>query len=206
MKREYMTEYECMCAGRLFQFDDEIRSMALRARSLLEQYNTLSAVSFEEERQILTELFGRFGEGSHIQGPFYCDFGSRIYIGSHTHINFGATLLDAGTISIGDHVQIGPNVGLYTPVHPIDPDVRKTELELGRPIVINDGVWLGGHVVVNPGVTIGKNSVIGSGSVVTKDIPDNVVAVGNPCRIIRSIGEEDRVYWEQMLAQRKEYG
>lgn len=199
-----MTEYECMCAGRLFQFDDEIRSMGLRARNLLEKYNTMPVASFEEKRQILTELFGRFGEGSYIQGPFYCDFGCRTYIGSHTHINFGATFLDGGTISIGDYVQIGPNAGLYTPVHPIDPDVRKTELELGRPIVIHDGVWLGGHVVVNPGVTIGKNSVIGSGSVVTKDIPDNVVAVGNPCRIIRSIGEEDKVYWEQMAAHRKE--
>lgn len=197
-----MTEYEHLCAGNLFQFDDEIRSIGLRARRLLEQFNTLPTTEFDKKFQILSELFGSIGEGTHIQGPFYCDFGIRIFIGSHTHINFGATFLDAGKITIGNNVQIGPNAGLYTPVHPIDPEVRKTELELGRPIVIHDNVWLGGHVVVNPGVTIGENSVIGSGSVVTKDIPANVVAVGNPCRVMRQIGEEDKAYWEKMLKNR----
>ena len=191
-----MTEYERMCAGQLFQFDKELRAMGMRARALLESFNVMATAEFEKRQEILSELLGSIGEGSFIQNPFYCDYGSRIHIGSHSFINFGGTFLDEGEIIIGDYVQIGPNAGLYTPVHPIDPDLRKTGLELGRPIRLCDNVWLGGNVVVNPGVTIGENSVIGSGSVVTKDIPANVVAAGNPCRIIREIGEADRAYWQ----------
>lgn len=197
-----MTEYERMCAGQLFQFDEELRALGMRARSLLEKFNAMPTASFEERKKILSELLGSFGEGSFIQGPFYCDYGCRIHIGNHSFVNFGGTFLDGGEIIIGDYVQIGPNAGLYTPVHPIEPNLRKTGLELGRRIRICDNVWLGGSVVVNPGVTIGENSVIGSGSVVTKDIPANVVAVGNPCRVIREIGEEDRKYWE---AEGKKY-
>jgi maltose O-acetyltransferase len=132
---------------------------------------------------------GSFGEGSEIRPPLYCDYGYQIHIGARTFINYGAVLLDVATITIGDDVQIGPNVQLLTPTHPLDPDARRAKLEAARPITIGHNVWLGGGVIVLPGVSIGENTVVGAGAVVTKDLPANVVAVGNPARVIRQLQE-----------------
>jgi maltose O-acetyltransferase len=129
------------------------------------------------------------GEGAYVKPPLFVDYGENITIGARTFINFNLTALDVAAITIGEDCQIGPNVQLLTPLHPIDPEPRRDKLEAAKPIVIGDNVWLGGGVIVCPGVSIGENSVIGAGSVVAKDIPANVVAVGNPARVIRRIGE-----------------
>ena len=135
------------------------------------------------------------GVGVHIEAPFHCDYGKNIEVGDYFFANYNCAILDVGKVIIGDNVQFAPNVSLYTAGHPIHPDSRNSGYEYGIGITIGDNVWLGGNVVVNPGVHIGNNAVIGSGSVVTKDIPDNVIAVGNPCRVIREITEEDRKYY-----------
>jgi maltose O-acetyltransferase len=129
------------------------------------------------------------GEGAYVKPPLFVDYGENITIGARTFINFNLTALDVAAITIGEDCQIGPNVQLLTPLHPIDPEPRRDKLEAAKPIVIGDNVWLGGGVIVCPGVSIGENSVIGAGSVVAKDIPANAVAVGNPARVIRRIGE-----------------
>ena len=135
------------------------------------------------------------GVGVHIEAPFYCDYGKNIHVGDYFYANFNCVILDVGRVIIGHHVKIGPNVSLYTAGHPIHPDSRNSGYEYGIGITIGDNVWIGGNVVVNPGVHIGNNVVIGSGSVVTKDIPDHVVAAGNPCKVIREITEKDRKYY-----------
>ena len=193
-----MINYERMMNEKLYQFDDELLKIGLNARRLLDIYNTTPHKEFEKRRQILKELFSSVGDGANVQAPFYCDYGVRISMGKNSFVNWNCTFLDQGGITIGDNVLIGPNVGLYTPVHPIDPDVRKTGLELGKPIVIKENVWIGGSVIVNPGVTIGENSIIGSGSLVTKDIPANVIAFGQPCRVIKKISDSDREYWKEL--------
>lgn len=131
----------------------------------------------------------------HIETPFRCDYGSNITVGNNFYANFNCTILDVGKVVIGENVMFAPNVSLYTAGHPIHPDSRNSGYEYGIAITIGNNVWIGGNVIVNPGVTIGNNVVIGAGSVVTKDIPDNVIAVGSPCRIVREITEEDRKYY-----------
>ena len=125
-----------------------------------------------------------------------------ISVGENFYANYGCVIIDVCKVKIGDNVMLGPNVGIYTAGHPIDAEVRNSGLEFGKPITIGDNVWIGGSSVVNPGVSIGDCVVIGSGSVVTKDIPDNVIAVGNPCRVLRPITEEDKKYWN---AERDRY-
>lgn len=136
---------------------------------------------------VLQELLGQIGDGVHIKPPLFVDYGSFITIGARTFANYGLVALDVARITIGEDVQIGPNVQLLTPTHPIEPGLRREKYEAAQPIVIGHNVWLGGGVIVLPGVMIGENSVIGAGSVVTKDIPANVVAVGNPARIARHL-------------------
>lgn len=131
----------------------------------------------------------------HIETPFRCDYGSNITVGNNFYANFNCTILDVGKVVIGENVMFAPNVSLYTAGHPIHPDSRNSGYEYGIAITIGNNVWISGNVIVNPGVTIGNNVVIGAGSVVTKDIPDNVIAVGSPCRIVREITEEDRKYY-----------
>lgn len=127
--------------------------------------------------------------------PFHCDYGKNIEVGENFFANYNCIILDVAKVTIGKNVMFAPNVSIYTAGHPIHPDSRNSGYEYGIPVTIGDNVWIGGSVVINPGVTIGNNVVIGSGSVVTKDIPDNVIAVGNPCRVIREITEEDRKYY-----------
>ena len=171
--------------------DDEILEQLAQARLLTQKLNALDRTNFKGIEEIITQLFGSSNK-PFVNPPFYCDYGFNIHVGKNFYCNFNCTFLDVAPITIGDNVWIGSNVSLYTAGHPIHPETRNTQIEYGRPITIGDNVWIGGNVVINPGVSIESNTVIGSGSVVTKDIPDWVVAAGNPCRVIRKITEDDR--------------
>ncbi|RMI09549.1 sugar O-acetyltransferase [Cellulomonas triticagri] len=179
------TNLERMLAGDLYVADQEIEDLTRRSAGLAEAYGRTALLDEGAARLILTELLGTLGEGSGIRPPLYVDYGKHLHIGARTFVNFNLTALDVAPITIGDDCMIGPNVQLLTPTHPVDPQPRKDKLEGAQPITIGDNVWLGGGVIVCPGVTIGDNSVIGAGSVVVKDIPANVVAVGNPARVVR---------------------
>lgn len=152
----------------------------------------------------LKHVLGDIGEGSYIEQPFYCDHGYNIYIGKNFYSNTDLIILDQCPVTIGDNVFLGPRVGIFCATHPIDAFVRNLLIEGGKPITIGDDVWIGGQVTINPGVTIGSNVIIGSGSVVTKDIPDNVIAAGNPCKVIREITEQDHEYWMKELERFEE--
>ncbi|MHB1134174.1 MAG: sugar O-acetyltransferase [Chloroflexota bacterium] len=179
---------ERMLAGELYIFDDpDLFAENQRALALIERFNASPAAASEARAALLRELLGSIGAGSEIRSPLYCDYGKYISIGSGTFINFGAVLLDEAPITIGDDCQIGPNVQLLTPTHPLEPEPRREKWEAAKPIALGNNVWLGGGVIVCPGVTIGENTVVGAGSVVTKDLPANVVAVGNPARVIRHL-------------------
>ncbi|MFE6696974.1 sugar O-acetyltransferase [Streptomyces sp. NPDC057718] len=186
------SQKEAMLSGELYLADDpELAAEALHAAVLSERYNATSAADPEARRAVLAELLGEVGEGVEVRPPLRVDYGHQITIGPRTFINFGAVLLDVGRITIGADVQMGPNVQLLTPTHPVAPEPRRAKWEAAEPITIGDNVWLGGGAIVCPGVTIGENTVVGAGAVVTKDLPANVVAVGNPARVIRTIGEEE---------------
>ena len=159
------------------------------------RYNSLSPAQKEEQEQCIREILGKCGESIHIEQPFHCDYGYNIEVGNNFYSNYNLTILDVGKEVIGENVMIAPNVSIYTAGHPIHPDSRNSGYEYGIGVAIGHNVWIGGGVVINPGVTIGDNAVIGSGSVVTGDIPANVVAAGNPCRVLRQITEEDRKYY-----------
>lgn len=179
---------ERMLAGDMYIADDpDLARASERALRLMHQINTMDPTDGAGRRALLTELLGSFGPDSEIRPPFHCDYGSQTFIGARTFANFGLMVLDVATVTIGDDVQIGPNVQILTPIHPIEPGPRRDKWEGAKPIVIKDNVWLGGGVIVCPGVTIGANTVVGAGAVVTKDLPPNVVAVGNPARVIRHI-------------------
>ena len=182
------TMRERMLAGELYIADDpELARDAQRAWRLMHRINTLDPADGPALRELFTELLGAFGEDSHIRPPFFCDYGHQTSIGARTFANFGLICLDVATITIGDDVQIGPNVQLLTPTHPVAAGLRRDKWESALPIVIGDNVWLGGGVIVCPGVTIGENTVVGAGAVVTRDLPADVVAVGNPARVTRTV-------------------
>ncbi|MGI8808425.1 MAG: sugar O-acetyltransferase [Acidimicrobiales bacterium] len=166
--------------------DPELAADSLRARLLVEQFNRSSAGAAADRRRILEELLGAFGADSEIRPPFLCDYGYQIHVGARTFANFGLVALDVARITIGDDVQIGPNVQLLTPTHPVDAKARREKWEGAAPITIGDNVWLGGGVVVLPGVSIGHDTVVGAGAVVTRDLPAGVVATGNPARVTRT--------------------
>ncbi|MFE0691685.1 sugar O-acetyltransferase [Streptomyces xiamenensis] len=179
---------ERMEAGDLYIADDpEIARRHQRAVRLAARYQAAYVEDVAAARPILEELLGSLGEEAHLTPPLYVDYGSNITIGPRTFANFNLTALDVAAITIGADCQIGPNVQLLTPTHPLEPQPRRDKLEAARPITIGDNVWLGGGVIVLPGVTIGDNAVIGAGAVVTKDVPANVVAVGNPARPVRNL-------------------
>ncbi|CAL9621780.1 sugar O-acetyltransferase [Streptomyces albus] len=167
--------------------DDELLAETERRAALCERYNAAGTAPPAERRRILRELIGDLGENVNIRPPFHCDYGTYVSIGAHTFINFGAVFLDAAPITIGSHAQIGPNVQLLTPTHELDPERRRAGWEKAVPITLGDNVWLGGGVIVCPGVTIGADTVVGAGSVVTKDLPPGVLAVGNPARVVREL-------------------
>ena len=177
--------------------DKELNEDFMRARRLTRLFNSMTEEQMEERKEIIKELFKSTGENVHVEQTFHCDYGCHISVGENFYANYDCIMVDVCEIIIGDNVLLAPRVGIYTAGHPIDAAVRNEGLEFGKPVIIGDNVWIGGNAVINPGVTIGSGVVIGSGSVVTKDIPDHVVAVGNPCRVLRKINEEDKIYWEK---------
>jgi maltose O-acetyltransferase len=185
---DHRTQRERMLAGDLYlAADAELVGAHRRARRLMERFNGTPFDDADTGRRLLSELLGAFGADSDVRPPLYCDFGSQLRIGARTFANFGLMALDPAPITIGDDVQIGPNVQLLTPTHPLDPGLRRAKWESARPITIGDNVWLGGGAIVLAGVSIAENTVVGAGAVVTKDLPPDVVAVGNPARIIRRL-------------------
>ncbi|RIV33159.1 sugar O-acetyltransferase [Micromonospora radicis] len=179
---------ERMLAGEAYLADDpELVADHLRALRLLDRINNGGIDDREARRAALRELLGELGEETGIRPPFYCDYGYNIRIGPRSFVNFNAVFLDVTPITLGADVQVGPNVQLLTPTHPVDPEQRRAKWEGGQPITIGDNVWLGGGVIVLAGVTVGDNTVVGAGAVVARDLPANVVAVGNPARVVRQI-------------------
>lgn len=177
-------------------WDDSIIKEQLECLDRLYDFNMTRPTEPEKREQMLKEMFAEIGEDCYIEPPLRCNFGGKhVHFGNHVYANFNLTCVDDTHIYVGDHTMLGPNVILATAGHPILPELREKEYQFNIPVRIGKNCWLGAGVIVMPGVTIGDNSVIGAGSVVTKDIPSNVVAVGNPCRVLREIGEHDREYY-----------
>ena len=198
-----MTEKEKMLSGKYYiHKDDELRAMSRRSRELVYEFNTSFWDESEKRKEIIKKLFGEIGKNFSILQTINCCYGSNIFIGDNFFSNYDCIFLDVNTITIGSNVLLGPRVNLFTAGHPIDKDVRNEHYEYGLPIKIGNDVWIGGGAIVLPGVNIGNNVVIGAGSVVTKDIPDNVVDVGNPCKVIRKISEQDKLEAQRL---KKEY-
>lgn len=183
------TEKEKMLAGELYLASDpELLGLHTNALGLMHEFNTLHPKDVREQKKIIRKLFGKIGQTFTINPPFYCDYGCHIFAGENLYINYDCTILDCAEVRIGNNVLIATKVQIYAAYHPTDPAVRLTGKELAEPVSIGDNAWIGGGVIICPGVSIGANTTIGAGSVVTKDIPDNAVAVGNPCRVIKSVG------------------
>ncbi len=189
-----MTEKEKMLAQQMYDanYDQELLAERTRAKDLCYDFNQLRPSDTENQKKILKQLLGKTDGDFCIVAPFWCDYGYNIEIGKEFFANHNLVILDGGKVTFGDHVFIAPNCGFHTAGHPIDAERRNQGLEYAYPITVGDNVWIGAGVQVMPGVTIGSDVVIGGGSVVVKDIPDHSVAVGNPCRVIRAITEEDR--------------
>lgn len=186
------SEFEKMVAGKLYHpTDAELTLARRRARDLCQALNACPDAAEEERRRITTELFGRGGESVILQPPFYCDYGSNIELGERVFFNFNCVVLDVCKVRIGSYSLFGPAVQIYTPMHPLNAQERRLA-EYGKPVEIGEDVWVGGGAIILPGVRIGSRAVIGAGSVVTRDIPDDVFAAGNPCRVIRPIEKADR--------------
>lgn len=193
------TNKENMIAGKLYMAGgEELARDSKRSRMLTRLFNNTTEEQIEYRTELLKQLFESTGKSLYIEPPFRCDYGSNITVGNNFYANFDCIILDVAKVTIGENVLFGPRVGVYTAGHPIDAGVRISMLEFGTPITIGNNVWVGGNAVINPGVNIGNNVIIGAGSVVTKDIPDNVIAVGNPCRVLREITEEDTMHWEKL--------
>ena len=196
-----MTEKELMLSEHLYIAKDiELAKDNKKARKLTRLINASTEEDTDKRLTLFRELFGSVGDHFWVEPPFHTDYGCHTYIGENFYANYDCIIIDVAEVHIGDNVFFGPRVGIYTAGHPIDPVIRNKQLEYGKEIHIGDNVWVGGNTVINPGVTIGNNVVIGSGSVVTKDIPDNVVAAGVPCRVIREITEQDTAYWKEQEA------
>ena len=179
---------ERMLRGELYIADDpELEADAARCVELLTAFNATGARDHDERRRLLTELLGGIGPDAVVRPPLQMDYGYRTTVGARTFINVNAVILDVAEVRIGADCQIGPNVQLLTPTHPLDPEQRRGRWEGAEPITIEDNVWLGGGAIVLPGVTIGRDAVVGAGAVVTKDIPPRTVVVGNPARVIRTL-------------------
>ncbi|MCD8349020.1 MAG: sugar O-acetyltransferase [Planctomycetaceae bacterium] len=188
-----MTEKEKMLAGKLYNAnDDQLVNERTDAKEVCYDYNHLRPRQTAERRAILKKLIGRSGDVFLIEPAFYCDYGYNITLGENFAANHNLVILDGAPVTFGDNVMIGPNCSFYTAGHPLDVERRNAGLEFASPITVGANVWFGGNVCVMPGVTIGDNCVIGAGSVVTKDIPAGTLAVGNPCNVVREIGEEEK--------------
>lgn len=182
------TELEKMLAGEPYDsLDPELVRRRTRARDLCQALNQSRESDEAARRSLLVQLFGAGGDSVWMQPPFHCDYGSNIRLGTRVFFNFSCVVLDVCTVTIGDLTQLGPAVQIYTATHPLDAVLRRGQ-ELGKPVQIGADVWVGGGAIILPGVSIGSRTVIGAGSVVTRDLPDDVLAAGNPCRVIRRIG------------------
>lgn len=181
-----------MLAGELYDpFDTNLTAARTRARNLCSSLNATSDAQDEMRREILRQLFGKGGESVWMQPPFYCDYGTNIELGERVFFNFNCVVLDVCRVRIGGFTLFGPGVQIYTPMHPLDAELRRRQ-EFGKPVEIGSDVWVGGGAIILPGVRIGSRSVIGAGSVVTRDVPAGVFAAGNPCRVIRDVADDDR--------------
>lgn len=181
--------------GMAYFADNSIVEEQLVTKHAIREYNIVMPFDKEQGMLCLNKAGIQHGENVYFEPPFHCEYGKHIVVGENFYANTGCVMLDVGKITIGKNVLFGPNVSIYTAGHPIHYDSRNSGYEYGIPVVIGDNVWIGGSCVILPGVKIGNNAVIGAGSVVTKDIPDNVCAAGNPCKVIREITEEDRPYY-----------
>ena len=194
------SEKEKMISGKPYKaFGDELLAERQYAKEMIFDFNSLRPNQIDERNEILKRLLGKTKDKYFIEPPFRCDYGYNIEIGENFYSNYNLVILDCAPVKIGDNVLIGPNVSIYTAGHPLHYEIRNQEYEYAFPIIIGDNVWIGGNVVINPGVSIGENSVIGSGSVVTKDIPKNIIAIGNPCKVLRVITDDDKHYYFKNL-------
>ena len=184
-----MTEKEKMLSGELYDaaFNKELTEDRCKAKDICYQYNNLKPSNIVEREKIIKKLFAKTGNQITVEQNFYCDYGYNIYVGENFYMSYNCVILDCAKVEFGDNVLIAPNCGFYTAGHPLEIELRNKGLEYAKPIKIGNNVWIGGNVTVLPGVTIGDNVTIGGGSVITKNIPSNVVAAGNPCKIIKEI-------------------
>lgn len=189
-----MTEWEKAQAGYLYDanYDSNLIEKRTKCADLCYEFNMCRPSETDKQQRILHELLGQIKGNIFITAPFYCDYGTNIFVGENFYTNHNVTILDGAQVSFGDNVFIAPDCVFSTAGHPLDTEQRNQGLEIALPITVGNNVWIGTHVSVLPGVTIGSDVVIGAGSVVNRDIPDGVVAAGNPCRVIRKITEEDK--------------
>ena len=200
MKKDY--DYDAMLKCELYLARGISKeNNADEARALNQRINQLPIGDRDEIVRLEKKLFGSTGENIYVNPPFYIDYGKHIFMGNNVYCNMDCVFLDVNTITIGNNVMLGPRVNLFTAGHPIDADVRISDLEFGLPIVIEDKVWIGGNATILPGVTVGENSIVAAGAVVTKDVPANSIVGGNPARLIRMINEEDKSFWESKSKQ-----
>lgn len=191
-----MTHKERMLKGLPYKaWLDGLPEERLQNQQRVFEFNNCYPDSSGKAQALLRNILGKAGKDIHVEAPFHCDYGKNIEVGDFFFANYNLVILDVGKVVIGNNVMFAPNVSIYTAGHPIHPDSRNSGYEYGIAVTIGNNVWIGGSVVINPGVTIGNNVVLGSGSVVTKDIPDNCIAAGNPARIIRTITENDRKFY-----------
>ncbi len=197
-----MSLYEKMKTGELYDcsldvIPDDLNRRLYECKELLYDFNHSRPSEVEKRAEIIKRVFARVGENCYIEPPFYANWGCHMQVGDHFYANFGLTVVDDTDIIIGDNVMIAPRVVIATGTHPVCPELRKQAYQYNLPVRIGNRVWIGAGSVILPGVTIGDNTVIGAGSVVTKDIPENIVAVGNPCRVLRPISERDYAYYHK---------
>lgn len=189
--KEINPEYQKMISGDLYlSMDPYLVDLRNKAELLYKEYNSTTETDTEKRKEIYSKLFGKVGNNLSIRAPFYCDYGVNTYLGDNVYMNFNCIILDCARVIIGDNVFMAPGVQILTATHPIEFEARISGNEYAKEIVIGNNVWIGGGAIINPGVTIGDNTVIGSGSVVTKSIPENCVAVGNPCKVIKYLGRD----------------
>jgi len=191
-----MNQKERMLAGLPYKaWLDGLNEERIQNKLRIYDYNLIPPDKQEKMLTMIKDILGKTGDNVFIEQPFHCDYGKNIEVGNNFYANYNCIILDVGKVTIGENVMFAPNVSIYTAGHPIHPESRNSGYEYGFPVTIGDNVWVGGSVVINPNIKIGNNVVIGSGSVVTKDIPDDVIAAGNPCRVIRKITDIDRKYY-----------
>lgn len=194
-----MTQYERMVNGLIYDpADAAIMKEQVVFQDMLWSFNQLKPTEYDKKQKYMKEVFAECGDNCYIELPFHANWGGHhVHFGSGIYANSNLTLVDDGHIYIGDKVMFGPNVMIATAGHPINPELRERGLQFNKDVYIGENTWIGGNVVILPGVHIGRNTVIGAGSVVTKDIPDNVIAVGNPCRVLRNVSEHDHEFFYQ---------